>query len=25
LSEISSNFFESTPPVRKCLCWLARG
>ena len=23
LGEISSNFFESTPPVRKCLCWLA--
>ena len=22
LGEISSNFFESTPPVRKCLCWL---
>jgi len=23
LGEICSNFFESTPPVRKCLCWLA--
>ena len=23
LGEISSNFFESTPPVGKCLCWLA--
>jgi hypothetical protein len=23
LGEISSNFFESTPPIRKCLCWLA--
>ncbi|MEN6511705.1 MAG: hypothetical protein ABFD00_07720 [Chloroherpetonaceae bacterium] len=23
LGEISSNFFERTPPVRKCLCWLA--
>jgi len=22
LGEISSNFFERTPPVRKCLCWL---
>jgi hypothetical protein len=22
LGEISSNFFESTPPVRKFLCWL---
>jgi hypothetical protein len=23
LGEICSNFFEHTPPVRKCLCWLA--
>ena len=23
LGEISSNFFERTPPVRKCCCWLA--
>ena len=23
LGEIRSNFFERTPPVRKCLCWLA--
>jgi len=23
LGEISSNFFERTPPVGKCLCWLA--
>ena len=23
LGEISSNFFESTPPVRKCFGWLA--
>jgi hypothetical protein len=23
LGEICSNFFERTPPVRKCLCWLA--
>ena len=23
LGEISSNFFKSTPPVGKCLCWLA--
>ena len=23
LGEISSNFFERTPPIRKCLCWLA--
>jgi len=23
LSEICSNFFERTPPVRKCFCWLA--
>ena len=23
LGEISSNFFEHTLPVRKCLCWLA--
>ncbi len=23
LGEISSIFFERTPPVRKCLCWLA--
>jgi len=23
LCEISSNFFERTPPVRKCLCWPA--
>jgi len=22
LGEICSNFFECTPPVRKCLCWL---
>jgi len=21
--EISSNFFERTPPIGKCLCWLA--
>ena len=23
LGEICSNFFERTPPVGKCLCWLA--
>jgi len=23
LGEIRSNFFERTPPVGKCLCWLA--
>jgi len=23
LGEICSNFFERTPPVRKCPCWLA--
>ena len=23
LGEISSNFFKRTPPVRRCLCWLA--
>jgi len=23
LGEISSNFFERTPPIGKCLCWLA--
>ena len=23
LDEISSNFFERTPPIGKCLCWLA--
>jgi len=22
LGEISSNFFERTPPIGKCLCWL---
>ncbi|PJB89182.1 hypothetical protein CO083_01090 [Candidatus Roizmanbacteria bacterium CG_4_9_14_0_8_um_filter_34_12] len=24
LGKICSNFFERTPPVGKCLCWLVR-